>query len=59
MLISSIVGGLQTIGVGICTYISPEYATAINGSIVAVGAVIIECLAKFVKDNNSSEITNS
>ena len=50
MFISSIVGGLQTIAVGAVTYFTPENMTAINTSIVAVGALIIEVLANFVKD---------
>ena len=41
-LVSGIVGGLQTIGVAIVTYTSPDYATAINSSIVIAGAAIIE-----------------
>ena len=41
-LVSGIVGGLQTIGVALLTYTSPEYATAINSAIVIAGAAIIE-----------------
>ena len=41
-LVSGIVGGLQTIGVAVVTYTSPEYATAINSAIVIAGAAIIE-----------------
>ena len=41
-LVSGIVGGLQTIGVALVTYNSPEYATAINSAIVIAGAAIIE-----------------
>ena len=48
-LVSGIVGGLQTIGVAIVTYTNPEYATAINSSIVVAGAAIIEICTKFVK----------
>lgn len=45
-LVSGIVGALQTAGVA---YTSPEYATAINSSIVIAGAAIIECCNLFVK----------
>ena len=48
-LISGIVGGLQTIGVAVVTYTSPEHATAINSSIVIAGAAIIEICNLFVK----------
>ena len=48
-LISGIVGGLQSIGVAVVTYTSPEYATAINSSIVIAGAAIIEICNLFVK----------
>jgi ethanolamine utilization microcompartment shell protein EutL len=48
-LVSGIVGALQTVGVAIVTYISPEYATAINSAIVIVGAAIIEACNLFVK----------
>lgn len=49
-LVSGIVGALQTAGVAIVTYASPEYATAINSAIVIVGAAIIEACNLFVKD---------
>lgn len=49
-LISGIVGGLQTIGVAIVTYTSPEYATAINSSIVIAGAAVIEICNLYLKD---------
>ena len=48
-LVSGIVGGLQTIGVAVVTYTSPEYATAINSGIVIAGAAIIEICNLFVK----------
>jgi ethanolamine utilization microcompartment shell protein EutL len=41
-LVTGIVGALQTIGVAIVTYTSPEYATAINSAIVIAGTAIIE-----------------
>ena len=41
-LVSGIVGGLQTIGVAIVTYTSPEYAAAINSAIVIAGTAVIE-----------------
>lgn len=48
-LVSGIVGGLQTIGVAWVTYENPEYATAINSSIVIAGAAIIEICNLFIK----------
>lgn len=48
-LISGIIGGLQTVGVAIVTYTSPEYATAINSAIVIAGAAAIEICNLFVK----------
>ena len=48
-LVSGIVGALQTAGVAIVTYTSPENATAINSGIVIAGAAIIEVCTKFVK----------
>lgn len=49
-LISGIVGALQTAGVAVTTYMSPENATIINSAIVAAGAAIIEILNLFVKE---------
>lgn len=48
-LVSAIVGALQTVGVAVVTYTSPEYATAINSGIVIAGAAIIEICNLFVK----------
>ena len=48
-LISGIVGGVQAIAVAVVTYTSPEYATAINGSIVIVGTAVIEACSQLVK----------
>jgi hypothetical protein len=48
-LVSAIVGGVQAIAVAVVTYTSPEYATAINGSIVVIGTAVIEACAQFVK----------
>lgn len=48
-LVSGIVGALQTAGVAIVTYMSPESATVINSAIVAAGAAIIEICNLFVK----------
>jgi hypothetical protein len=50
-LVTGIIGALQTIGVAIVTYTSPEYATAINSSIVIAGTAIIEICNLFVKEN--------
>lgn len=49
-LVSGIVGALQAAGVAIVTYVNPEYATAINSSIVVAGTAIIEICTKFVKN---------
>ena len=51
-LVSGIVGALQTAGVAIVTYTSPENATLINSAIVAAGAAIIEICNMFVKVEN-------
>lgn len=49
-LVSGIVGALQTAGVAIVTYTSPENATVINSAIVAAGSAIIEICNLFVKE---------
>ena len=49
-LVTGIVGALQTIGVAIVTYTSPEYATAINSAIVIAGTAVIEICNLFVKE---------
>ena len=49
-LITGIVGALQTAGVAIVTYTTPENATAINSAIVVVGTAIIEACNMFVKE---------
>jgi ethanolamine utilization microcompartment shell protein EutL len=48
-LVSGIVGALQTAGVAIVTYTSPENVPAINSGIVIAGAAIIEICNLFVK----------
>lgn len=48
-LVSGIVGALQTAGVAIVTYTSPEHATAINSAIVIAGAAIIEICNLFTQ----------
>jgi ethanolamine utilization microcompartment shell protein EutL len=48
-LVTGIVGALQTIGVAVVTYTSPEYATAINSAIVIAGTAVIEICNLFVK----------
>jgi ethanolamine utilization microcompartment shell protein EutL len=50
VLVSGIVGALQTAGVAIVTYTSPEYATAINSAIVILGTAIIEACSMFVEN---------
>ena len=49
-LITGIIGALQTAGVAIVTYTSPEMATAINSAIVIIGTAIIEACNLFVKE---------
>lgn len=49
-LVSGIVGALQTAGVAIVTYTSPENATAINSAIVIAGTAVIEICNLFVAD---------
>jgi uncharacterized membrane protein YwzB len=51
MLLSSVIGGLETIAVALVTYFAPPMATAINTCIVLVGTCIIECLSNFVIDS--------
>ena len=50
-LVTGIVGALQTIGVAVVTYASPEYATAINSAIVIAGTAIIEVCNLFVTES--------
>lgn len=54
-LVSGIVGALQTVGVAIVTYTSPENATVINSAIVAAGAAIIEICNLFVNTETKDE----
>lgn len=56
VLISSVVGGIQTIAVGVVTYLAPENATAINGCIVLVGTCIIDCCTKFITENEDKKV---
>ena len=49
-LVTGIIGALQTVGVGIVTYVGPEYATAINSAIVIAGTAAIEICNLFVKE---------
>lgn len=49
-LVSGIVGAMQTAGVAIVTYTSPENATAINSAIVIAGTAVIEICNLFVSD---------
>lgn len=51
-LVSGIVGALQTAGVAIVTYTSPEYATAINSAIVIDGAAVIGICNLFTKEES-------
>ena len=49
-LVTGIIGALQTVSVGIVTYVGPEYATAINSAIVIAGTAAIEICNLFVKE---------
>lgn len=53
-LVSGIIGGLQTIGVALVTYTSPEYATAINSAIVIAGSAAIEICNLFVRTDGEN-----
>lgn len=53
-LVSGIVGALQTAGVAVVTYTTPENATAINSAIVIAGTTIIEICNLFVKEQPAS-----
>lgn len=50
-LVTAIVGALQAVGVAVVTYTSPEYATAINSSVVIAGTAIIEICNLFTKES--------
>lgn len=50
-LITAIVGGLETIAVGLVTYFEPQGATAINASIIIAGTAIVEICSQFVKSD--------
>lgn len=49
-LVSALIGAVQTAAIVIVTYQNPEFATAINSSIVIVGTAAIEICSNFVKD---------
>lgn len=53
-LVNAIVIGLQTIGVGVVTHLSPNYEMAINSAIVIAGGAIIEICSLFVKTESQS-----
>ena len=53
ILLSSVIGGLETIAVALVTYFQPNFATAINTCIVLVGTCIIDCLSQFVVDEQT------
>ena len=48
--ITGIIGAIQTASVAIVTYVSPEYAAAINSAIVIAGTAAIEICNLFVKE---------
>ena len=49
-LITAIVGGVETIAVGLVTYFNPAAATAINASVIIAGTAVLEICSQFVKD---------
>lgn len=49
-LITAIVGGCETIAIGLVTYFAPEGATAINSAIVIGCTAVLEICANFVKE---------
>ena len=55
-LVSGIVGALQTAGVAIVTYSSPENATIVNSAIVAAGAAIIEICNLFTTEAKNEAV---
>lgn len=48
-LITAIIGGIETIAVGVVTFCDPANATAINAAIVILSTAAIEACAQFVK----------
>lgn len=56
LLMSSVIGGLETIGVALVTYFQPQYSTAINTCIVLVGTCVIDCLSQFVSEDTLQKI---
>lgn len=49
-LITAIVGGVETIAVGVVTYCEPAGAAAINASIIIAGTAVLEICSQFVKE---------
>ena len=47
-LIVTISGAVSAIAIGLVTYFKPQYATAINSTIVIAGTAIIEACGQFV-----------
>ena len=54
-LVSGIVGGLQAIGIAVVTYTSPEFATAINSSIVIAGTAVVEICNLFIPEETAND----
>lgn len=52
-LISGIVGGVEAVAVALVTFFNPNYAAAINASIVIAGTAVTEICALFVKEENA------
>lgn len=51
---NTIIGAAASVGVGLVTYFSPEYATAINSSIVIMSTALIQALQEFIKQDNET-----
>lgn len=49
-LITAVVGGVQTIAIGVITFLGLPAAAPINASIVIGGTAIIEICSQFVKE---------
>lgn len=54
-LITAIVGGLETIAVGLVTYFEPQGAVAINSSIIIAGTAIVEICKQFVQPTKTNK----
>lgn len=48
-LVTGVIGGVQTIGIAVVTFVQPDYAVQINAAIGAAGTAAIEICSLFVK----------